>query len=188
MTFGRWRRLPQISPQADTQEALIEMVHTWVEAIRAATPTLSGRRDVSDGAPDDALARQLEEVLHPIKGVDSRRLVRELANATSAGDAIVFNDELKARYGRSSGTAFAGIVAGPNKLMRRIAHRDLIAWDAAANGYRIHPADAEVILAVWRTDPRPVLRRECPWRCLPAFPRANPHLSLLGQRPVRHRR
>ena len=70
--------MPQISFQADTQEELIEMVHLWVEAVRAATPS-SGRRKVSDDERDGALARQLEEVLHAIKGVDSRRLVRELA-------------------------------------------------------------------------------------------------------------
>lgn len=141
--------MPQISFQADTQEELIEMVHTWATAARAAAPPLSVRPDASDDGREDALARQLEEVLHAIKGVDSRRLVHELAEVAVRGEAIVFNEELKARYGKTNGTAFAGIVAGPNKLMRRIAHRDLITWDAAANGYRIHPADAKVILAVW---------------------------------------
>ncbi len=67
-------------------------------------------------------------------------------NSRQACRVTVFG---KARYGKTNGTAFAGIVAGPNKLMRRIAHRDLIAWDAAAGGYRIHPADAEIILANW---------------------------------------
>ena len=38
---------------------------------------------------------------------------------------------------------------GPNKLIRRIAKRDLITWDAAAGGDRIDPADAEIILANW---------------------------------------
>jgi hypothetical protein len=30
-----------------------------------------------------------------------------------------------------------------------VAQRDLIKWDAAAGGYRIDPADAEIILANW---------------------------------------
>ena len=63
--------------------------------------------------------------------------------------ALVRNEALKARYGKTTGTAFAGMVSGPNKLMRRIAKRDLITWDGAAGGYRIDPADAEIILANW---------------------------------------
>ena len=38
-------------------------------------------------------------------------------------------------------------MSGPNKLVLRIAGRDLITWDAAVGGYRIDPADAEIILA-----------------------------------------
>jgi hypothetical protein len=40
-------------------------------------------------------------------------------------------------------------VAGPNKVMRRIARRDLIIWDADARGYRMDPADAEIVLHRW---------------------------------------
>ena len=60
-----------------------------------------------------------------------------------------FDDALRACYRKTNGTAFAGMVSGPNKLMRRIAKRDLITWDPAAEGYRIDPADAEIILANW---------------------------------------
>jgi len=91
----------------------------------------------------------LREVLHRLKGVDSRRLVREVAEAALRGDTVPFDSALRARYGKTTGTAFAGMVSGPNKLMRRIAKRDLITWDAAAGGYRIDPADAEIILANW---------------------------------------
>ena len=44
---------------------------------------------------------------------------------------------------------FAGIVAGPNKVMRRVARRDLITWDADARGYRMDPTDAEIVLQRW---------------------------------------
>jgi len=40
-------------------------------------------------------------------------------------------------------------VAGPNKVMRRIGRRDLIIWDGDARGYRMNPADAEVVLQRW---------------------------------------
>jgi hypothetical protein len=56
------------------------------------------------------------------------------------------NSELAARYGKRTGTAFADIVAGPNKAMRRVAHPDLIIWDADARGYRMDPADAEIVV------------------------------------------
>jgi hypothetical protein len=88
-------------------------------------------------------------VLGAIKGPDSRRFVRELAEAAVQGQGIPFDDALKARYGKINGTAFAGIVGGPNKLMRRIANRDLIARDTVLGGYRLDPLDASVVLAVW---------------------------------------
>jgi len=33
--------------------------------------------------------------------------------------------------------------------MRRIARRDLLLWDAPSGGYRMHPADAEIVLQTW---------------------------------------
>ena len=53
------------------------------------------------------------------------------------------------RYGKQTGTAFAGIVAGPNKVMRRVARRDLVTWDADAHGYRMDAADAQIVLQRW---------------------------------------
>jgi hypothetical protein len=65
------------------------------------------------------------------------------------GGALVLDTALTARYGKKTGTAFAGIVAGPNKVMRRVARRDLVSWDADARGYRMDPADAEIVLQRW---------------------------------------
>jgi hypothetical protein len=76
-------------------------------------------------------------------------LLREVAGLSLTGAALPLNDDLAARYGKHTGTAFAGIVAGPNKVMRRVARRDLVAWDADAHGYRMDPADAELILQRW---------------------------------------
>ncbi|HUG47679.1 MAG TPA: hypothetical protein VMP67_04635 [Candidatus Limnocylindria bacterium] len=97
----------------------------------------------------DLHRRQLGEALNGIRGKDSRRLLREVAELSLQGAALVLDADLAARYGKKSGTAFAGIVAGPNKVMRRVARRDLVAWDADVRGYRMDPADAEIVLQRW---------------------------------------
>jgi hypothetical protein len=97
----------------------------------------------------DLRSRQLGEVLNAIRGADSRRLLREVAELSTLNEALILDADLAARYGKRTGTAFAGIVAGPNKVMRRIARRDLIKWDADARGYRMDPSDAEIILQRW---------------------------------------
>jgi hypothetical protein len=137
--------MPQISFQADTQDELIAMVTRWVAGVHAIDRLPAERED----RPADWRTRELREVLNRLKGVDSRRLLREVAEAAMQGASVPFDGALRARYGKTNGTAFAGMVSGPNKLMRRIAKRDLITWDAAAGGYRIDPADAEIILANW---------------------------------------
>jgi hypothetical protein len=137
--------MPQISFQADTQDELIAMVKRWVAGVIAAEWSSV---TVEEDAENRRL-REVQEVLRLLKGVDSRRLVHELAEAAMRGDAVPFDEGLRARYNKTNGTAFAGMVSGPNKLMRRIAKRDLITWDAAAGGYRIDTGDAEVILANW---------------------------------------
>jgi len=93
--------------------------------------------------------RQLGEALNAIRGADSRRLLHEVAELSVSGAALRLDAELAARYGKRTNTAFAGIVAGPNKVMRRVARRDLVTWDADARGYRMDPADAEIVLARW---------------------------------------
>jgi hypothetical protein len=97
----------------------------------------------------DLRRKQLGEVLNAIHGTDSRRLLREVAELSNQNAALVLDADLTARYGKQSGTAFAGIVAGPNKVMRRVAHRDLITWDPDARGYRMDPADAAIVLQRW---------------------------------------
>ncbi len=113
----------------------------------------------SDGQPSpdqadqadqaDLRRRQLGEVLNAIRGLDSRRLLREVAELSARDEALVLDKALAERYGKHTGTAFAGIVAGPNKVMRRVARRDLITWDADVRGYRMDPADAEIVLQRW---------------------------------------
>ncbi len=138
--------MPRVEFEADTEEELVTLAWRWV---------MGPRREVeagSDGAGGDEteLRRgQLLEVLHAIRGVDSRRLVREVAELSLRDQALVLDEALRQRYGKSTGTAFAGIVGGPNKVMRRVARRDLLIWDAAAQGYRMHPADAEIVLTTW---------------------------------------
>jgi hypothetical protein len=140
--------VPRVEFEADTEDELVDLAWRWV---------MGPGRDRAEGnqadiGDDTALRRrQLVEVLRAIRGPDSRRLVREVAELSLNDAALVLDEALRQRYGKRTGTAFAGIVGGPNKVMRRIAHRDLLIWDAAAAGYRMHPADAEIVLQTWST-------------------------------------
>src|SRR6187455_738370 len=138
-------RVPRIAFEADTEEQLLGLAWRWVMGPqRQSGGPLSDQTDHTD-----LRRRQLGEVLNAVRGADSRRLLREVAELSTRDEALVLNAELAARYGKQTGTAFAGIVAGPNKVMRRIASRDLITWDADARGYRMDPADAEIVLQRW---------------------------------------
>ncbi|HSM16512.1 MAG TPA: hypothetical protein VK845_05875, partial [Gemmatimonadales bacterium] len=138
-------RVPRIEFEADTEEALLALAWRWVMG-----PQRQPGGSVADAADQaDLLRRQLGEVLNAIRGPDSRRLLREVAELSMEDAALVLDANLKARYNKRTGTAFAGIVAGPNKVMRRVARRDLVTWDADARGYRMDPADAEIVLQRW---------------------------------------
>jgi hypothetical protein len=135
--------VPRVEFEADTEEQVVALAWRWVMGPKKELD------DADSGAGADEtvlLRRQLAEVLSAIRGVDSRRLVREVAELSLQDRTLVLNEDLRQRYGKSTGTAFAGIVAGPNKVMRRVARRDLLIWDAAERGYRMHPADAEIVL------------------------------------------
>jgi hypothetical protein len=137
--------VPRVEFEADTEEELLALAWRWV---------MGPARHVPGPVPDqadqaDLRRRQLGEVLNAIRGADSRRLLREVADLSTRNIALVLDAELAAKYGKRTGTAFAGIVAGPNKVMRRVARRDLITWDADARGYRMDPADAEMVLQRW---------------------------------------
>jgi len=137
--------VPRIEFEADTAEELVALAWRWVMG-----PERQLGEPVMDEADQADLRRkQLGEVLNAIQGADSRRLLREVAELSTHNAALALDAELMARYGKQTGTAFAGIVAGPNKVMRRVAHRDLITWDADVRGYRMDPADAEIVLGRW---------------------------------------
>jgi hypothetical protein len=138
--------VPRIEFEADTEEDLLALAWRWVMGPQR-QPGGGPVRDPGDQA--ELRRRQLGEVLNGIRGADSRRLLREVAELSMRDAALVLDAELTARYGKRTGTAFAGIVAGPNKVMRRVARRDLITWDADARGYRMDPADAEIVLQRW---------------------------------------
>lgn len=137
--------MPRIAFQADTEAELLDLAWRWV----------MGPQREPDGSVGDSVdradlrRRQMGEVLNAVRGPDSRRLLREVAELSMRDMALVLDTELTARYGKRTGTAFAGIVAGPNKVMRRVARRDLVSWDADAHGYRMDPADAEIVLQRW---------------------------------------
>ena len=138
--------MPRVEFEADTEEELVSLAWRWV---------MGPRRDlehsvVTEVADEMELRRdQLAVVLRSIRGLDSRRLVREVAELSLVDRALVLDEVLRERYGKRTGTAFAGIVAGPNKVMRRIARRDLLVWDPIAGGYRMDPDDAKIVLETW---------------------------------------
>jgi hypothetical protein len=137
--------VPRIEFEAETEEQLVSLAWRWVMG-----PRHEGGVPVMDEADQADLRRkQLGEVLNAIQGADSRRLLREVAEHAIRDAALPLDADLTARYGKQTGTAFAGIVGGPNKVMRRVAHRDLITWDADVRGYRMDPADAEIVLQRW---------------------------------------
>jgi hypothetical protein len=137
--------VPRVEFEADTEDQLLALAWRWVMG-----PARDGGGPVPDQADQaDLRRRQLGEVLNAIRGADSRRLLREVAELSTRDEALVLDSELAARYGKRTGTAFAGIVAGPNKVMRRVGRRDLITWDADVRGYRMDPADAEIVLQRW---------------------------------------
>jgi hypothetical protein len=138
--------VPRVEFEADSEDELVALVWRWVMGPKRETDHGSRVETV-----DEAELRrdQLAVVLRTIRGLDSRRLVREVAELSLADRPLVLDEELRQRYGKRTGTAFAGIVAGPNKVMRRVARRDLLVWDPAAGGYRMHPADAEIVLQTW---------------------------------------
>lgn len=137
--------MPRIEFEADNEEQLLALAWRWVMGPQREPGDLV--RDEADQA--ELRRRQLGEVLNAIRGADSRRLLREVAELSTRNQALVLDADLAARYGKRTGTAFAGIVAGPNKVMRRVARRDLITWDADARGYRMDAADAEIVLQRW---------------------------------------
>lgn len=146
--------MPRIEFEADTEEQLLALARRWVMGPPGERGTSSAQRtgptdQAGDADQADLRRRQLGEALNSIRGADSRRLLREVAELSTDGKALVLDADLAARYGKRTGTAFAGIVAGPNKVMRRVARRDLVSWDADARGYRMHPADAEIVLQRW---------------------------------------
>ena len=138
--------MPRVEFEADTEDQLLGLAWRWVMGPRRGhAESIADQAELADQA--DLRRRQLGEVLNAIRGTDSRRLLREVAELSTQNLALALDADLTARYGKRTGTAFAGIVAGPNKVMRRVARRDLITWDADARGYRMDPADAEIVLA-----------------------------------------
>jgi hypothetical protein len=138
-------QVPRVEFEADTEEELVALARRWVMGPPSDAATSAPSR--ADQA--DLRRRQLGEALNGIRGRDSRRLLREVAELALQDKALTLDASLTARYGKTTGTAFAGIVAGPNKVMRRIARRDLVTWDADVRGYRMDPVDAEIVLQRW---------------------------------------
>ena len=88
------------------------MVRRWVSGLVATLEHPAETRERAWSSRE----RELLEVLNHLKGLDSRRLVRELAEAAIKGDAVPFDAALRSRYRKPNGTAFAGMVAGTDQV------------------------------------------------------------------------
>ncbi len=142
--------MPRVEFEADNEEELLALAWRWVMGPTRQPGRHADRaRRAEQEDRADLHRRQLGEVLNAIRGADSRRLLREVAELSMRDAVLVLDADLATRYGKSTGTAFAGIVAGPNKVMRRVARRDLITWDPDARGYRMDRGDAEIVLERW---------------------------------------
>jgi hypothetical protein len=133
--------MPRLEFEAETLAELTDLVRYW----------LAGAQQAAQRVPMIGRDEQVRAAMRLVRGEDSRRLLRELAQRAVAGDGpLALDADLRRRYAKASGTAFAGIVGGPNKLMRRVAGRDLI--QSAGGGYRVDPADAAIVLQAWPAD------------------------------------
>ena len=137
--------MPRIEFEAETEEALLALAWRWVMGPQRQPVTTVA--DPADQA--DLHRRQLGEVLNAIRGPDSRRLLREVAELSMRNAALVLDANLAARYGKRSGTAFAGIVAGPNKVMRRLPVATLSPGMPMCVAIGWIRADAEIVLQRW---------------------------------------
>jgi hypothetical protein len=137
--------VPRIEFEADTEEQLLALARRWVMG----PPHQLDASQTPEADEAELHRRQLGETLNGIRGRDSQRFLREVAELSIKNEVLVLDAHLIARYGKQTGTAFAGIVAGPNKVMRRVARRDLVTWDADAHGYRMDATDAQIVLQRW---------------------------------------
>jgi hypothetical protein len=127
----------QLVFESDTMEGMVAAVRRWL----GTEPEAGGPAASIDEARRE---REMREVLGAIRGSDSRRFVREVAEAAVKGEGIPLDADLRARYGK-----LGGVVGGPTKLMRRIAHRDLVSRDGDV--YRMDPRDARIVVETWST-------------------------------------
>ncbi len=132
--------MPRVEFEAGTLDELVEMARRWV----AAYPELGfGLPDV-----ESAGVEQLEDVLRRITSPTTRQFLREAAESSRRGDALVIDDGLRARLGRSPGDSLVGILGVANRTMRRRARRELLTWDPDVPGYRMDREDAAIVLEV----------------------------------------
>ncbi len=139
----RWR-LPAAQPIPSRPARERQIVWRWATRVDAIVSRPSGGASVPQTGERVSCGRS-----QPAQGCRQPPPRTRGRRGRRARGVVPFDGALRARYGKTNGTSFAGMVTGPNKLMRRIGKRDLITWDAAAGGYRVDPADAEVILANW---------------------------------------
>jgi hypothetical protein len=87
--------VPRVEFEADTEEALLALAWRWVMG----PPRQNGGSESDRADQADLRRRQLGEALNSIRGADSRRLLREVAELALQDEALVLDAALAARYG-----------------------------------------------------------------------------------------
>ena len=137
--------MPRVEFEADTEEELLALAWRWVMG-----PARDAGRPVTDQADQlDLRRRQLGEVLNAVRGADSRRLLREVAELSARDEALVLNAELAARTGSRPGPRSPESSRARTRSCAGSLAETCSSWDADARGYRMDPADAEIVLQRW---------------------------------------
>jgi hypothetical protein len=120
--------------------------------IAAWTPPLAPADSGSAASTSTTAASDLEligRVLANVRGTQTRRLLRVIAEAGLKGETVTLSEALMSDFGVTSGSAFAGMVAQANRRGKTIMGRPLIghpSTDLRAKVWQITPEDAKAVL------------------------------------------
>lgn len=87
----------------------------------------------------------LRDVVERVRGQQARHFLRAVTERSRGGQTLTLV-EVAAHDGRTADpSSFVGVVGAVNRPMLRQGGRRLILWDPVTRGYRMDPADAEVV-------------------------------------------
>jgi hypothetical protein len=121
----------------------------WLAGLGAGLRT--GASEVTERGPNSVAA--IAKVLSGVHGEQSRRLLRQLAEAGLEGEAVHLTGSLVSEFGVTGGTAFAGMIGPVNRRAKAVLGRPLIdsrSPDPNSRSWRIESKDAWAVLEAFR--------------------------------------